>query len=567
MQKYLVFIFIAVAVLTVKKINAQSDFMRPGDFGTYLIERNEVKQGRLDSIYFTDIQPFERGQMGKYIAKTDADSLWTGKVDRFNRQYLIRDNLPFTGDFTDEYQTDKPVLKAFFHNRANFYTVEEGALNLYVNPVLNLEGGQETGFDDGLTYVNTRGAEVRGNIDGKIGFYSVVTENQVVAPHFVRHRRGFTNGFFPGEGFGKGLREGRGLDFFNVRGYFTFRPVKHVQVMFGKDRNALGNGIRSLLLDNNHESYTQMRINTKIWKFHYQNIFAEMIWPDPMRSGYTNLPYAKKYVSMHYLSVDVLKNLRVSFFEGVVFHDNNNTGRGFEFGYLNPVIFYRAIEHNLGDNDNMMIGGNVYYIPVKKLSLYGQFVFSEFKVGELRARNGWFGNQYGLQGGFKYVDAFGISNLDIHGEYNRVRPYVYGHTNPGASFNHFGQPLAHTLGANFREYIGKVKLQPFPRLNISASIVYFEQGRDPDNNTNWGADIRKNPSDPEQTYGNTVAQGEFTKVALTRFNVSYQATHNLFLDANVQNRVAGSSLESHRYNALWVTGGLRWNIARRNYKF
>ncbi|MEI2709900.1 MAG: hypothetical protein V9E96_12960 [Chitinophagaceae bacterium] len=59
----------------------------------------------------------------------------------------------------------------------------------------------------------------------------------------------------------------------------------------------------------------------------------------------------------------------------------------------------------------------------------------------------------------KYIDAFGIKNLDVQVETNVVRPFMYASTDSFSSYNHYNQPLAHPLGANFKEYIGIVRYQ------------------------------------------------------------------------------------------------------------
>lgn len=55
-------------------------------------------------------------------------------------------------------------------------------------------------------------------------------------------------------------------------------------------------------------------------------------------------PFESKYASMHYLDVDIGKRLTVGLFESVIWHaDTNNNSRGFDFGYLNPFIFYALL--------------------------------------------------------------------------------------------------------------------------------------------------------------------------------------------------------------------------------
>ena len=66
----------------------------------------------------------------------------------------------------------------------------------------------------------------------------------------------------------------------------------------------------------------------------------------------------------------------------------------------------------------------------------------------------------GIQLGAKYIDAFGIKNLDLQLEYNRVRPFTYSHRDSVANYTHYNQPLAHPLGANFRSSSASPVISP-----------------------------------------------------------------------------------------------------------
>jgi hypothetical protein len=94
---------------------------------------------------------------------------------------------------------------------------------------------------------------------------------------------------------------------------------------------------------------------------------------------------------------------------------------------------------------------------LKRFQLYGQLMLDEFVFSELVTNNqGWWANKYGIQAGLKYIDAFGIDHLDLQAEYNQVRPYTYTHRDSSAYYAHYDTPLAHPLGANFKELIFKL---------------------------------------------------------------------------------------------------------------
>jgi len=62
----------------------------------------------------------------------------------------------------------------------------------------------------------------------------------------------------------------------------------------------------------------------------------------------------------HYLSWNVSKRFNLGLFESVIWTDSNN--RGFDISYLNPIIFYRAIEFQSGqDAGNVIVGASAKY--------------------------------------------------------------------------------------------------------------------------------------------------------------------------------------------------------------
>jgi hypothetical protein len=174
------------------------------------------------------------------------------------------------------------------------------------------------------------------------------------------------------------------------------------------------------------------------------------------------------------LDIALTKWLNVGLYEAVVFGRKDH----FEFGYLNPIIFYRSIEFQNGSFDNSLAGLDLKANVAKKFQLYGQLVLDEFVLSEITKNRGYWANKWAIQAGVKYIDAFGISNLDLQLEHNRARPFTWSHNDSVANFTHYNQPLAHPLGANFSEYIGIARYQPAPKWLIVAKLIAYTQGRD-----------------------------------------------------------------------------------------
>jgi hypothetical protein len=401
---------------------------------------------------------------------------------------------------------------------------------------------------------------VRGRIANKIGFYAYITDNQEKDPMYVRdwvNRRKAV----PGQGFYKDFK-GTGYDYFDARGYFTFNITKYIDATFGYDKNFIGNGYRSMFLGDAGNSNLFFKLNTRIWKINYQNLFMELHNADN-RTG--DRLIGKKYAAMHHLDVSINKWLNIGLFEGVIFGRKDR----FDFGYLNPIIFYRSIEQQNGSFDNSVLGIDAKANIDRKIQLYGQLSLDEFLLSEIKKNRGWWANKWGIQIGAKYIDAFGISNLDLQLEHNRVRPFAYSHRDSVANYTHYNQPLAHPLGANFSEFIGIARYQPAPKWLAVAKIIYYQQGRD-SSSQSYGSNIILPNTPPFRNgdFGYSIGSGWKTNVLYASFLLSYEWRENLFLELNAVYRKEDTKTPPiTSSNTSVISFGLRWNMHRREFDY
>jgi hypothetical protein len=427
---------------------------------------------------------------------------------------------------------------------------------LVVNPILQIHQAIEPGYDEGI-FLNSRGVSVRGLIAKKVGFSSFITDNQERGPQFFQQYVSAARAV-PGAGFYKTFKK-TGVDYFDARGYVTFNAAKFIDFQIGYDKNFIGNGYRSLLLSDWGNSYLFAKINTKIWKLNYQNIFMELM-PQFRKSGDSLLP--RKYAAMHHLSMNVTKWLNIGLFEGVVFGRQNR----FDFQYLNPIIFYRHIEGTVGSPDNAVAGLDIKANVAHKFQFYGQFLLDEFVLSQVKNNPTSWVNKFGIQLGAKYIDAFGIKNLDLQAETNRVRPFTYSHYDTIANYTHYNQPLAHPLGANFQEFIGIAHYQPAPKWYVYAKAIYYYQGLD-SAGKNFGGNIFKNYTTRSGDTGFEVGGGSKATCLNGLLQVSYEARQNLFLEVSLQHRNYSIANVPGESNTTLVTAGLRLNMFKRNYDF
>ena len=552
---------------------AQTTYLSQGAKEYHFTDRLEIKQQTNTDLNFSTLRPFSRKAIIKQAEFLDSarmgykDSMgvdryreWSdlnlSAVDEYNLRSLYMNNSEWVTGPRDDFKSKKPILKSFYKTKANMLEVNNKDFFLALNPILQIHQAVERGYDEGV-FLNTRGVSVRGLIGKKVGFSSFITENQERGPQFFQQRVAEFRAV-PGVGFYKRFKNS-GVDYFDARGYFTFNAAKFIDFQIGYDKNFIGNGYRSLFLSDWGNSYLFAKINTKIWKLNYQNIFMELT-PQFKKNGDSLLP--RKYAAMHHLSMNVTKWLNIGLFEGVVFGRKNR----FDFQYLNPIIFYRHIEGTLGSPDNALAGFDFKANVAHRLQFYGQFMLDEFILKQVKNNPTSWVNKFGIQAGVKYLDAFGAKNLDLQFESNRVRPFTYSHNDTVANYTHYNQPLAHPLGANFQEFIGIVNYQPAPKWQVYGRIIYYNQGLD-SNGINFGGNIFKDYKTRSSDNGFEVAGGRKASVFNGFLQLSYELRENLNFDISLLQRTYQLAGVTAKNNTTLITAGIRLNMFKRNYDF
>ena len=349
--------------------------------------------------------------------------------------------------------------------------------------------------------------------------------------HFVEQ-----NDVVPGQGYAYAV--GDRTFFRDLNGYAAYRASKHFHLQLGRGKNFIGDGYRSLLLSDVGYNYDYFKMTTDFWKVRYVNLFTHMT--DVRFSNGRVTAFEEKYTAMHYLSIQPTKRWNLGLFEAVIWQaDDSISHRGFDVNYVNPIIFYRPVEFSVGSPDNVIIGLNSSVIVSKSVKLYGQFLLDEFKIDELRARDGWWANKYSIQLGAYYFNAFNVEDLTFQAEYNVVRPFTYSHGNVLMNYGHFNQPLSHPLGANFQEgvaIVNYVKERWMLEFKSTVALVGTESASD---TISSGTDIFKSYSlrERERNYSLPGLDAEKLATAEVRANYLVNKASNLQLEARLGYRV------------------------------
>jgi hypothetical protein len=439
---------------------------------------------------------------------------------------------------------------------------------LTLDPGLDLQVGKD--FDsDVKTYNNTRLVYAQGGLGKNISFSAVVYESQGrFANYFNEYAEsikpdGGNPAIIPGRGIAKKFRTDS-YDYPIATGHLSYTPSTWFNIQLGHGKVFIGDGYRSLFISDNASPYPFFKINTTFWKLKYTNTWMSL--RDVRSEVTTNGSFRTKYMASHYLSYNVLKRLNIGLFESVLWQNDND--RGFDFNYMNPVIFYRAIEFSTGSRGgNALIGVSAKYKFSDRVNLYGQFIIDEFSSGDVFGGEGSYKNKTGYQIGVKYYDAFGIKNLYLQGEYNRVRPFTYSHNTIVLNYGHNNQSMAHIFGANFSEFVGIARYQN-KRIFADAKFIIAKRGLEistDEGSIFYGGDIYGDEDNRVSSVGNEIAQGNSTDFLHVELQAGYliNPATNLKIYGSLIFRdfkPTISTESTYENNTTWVNFGIRTDL-------
>lgn len=433
--------------------------------------------------------------------------------------------------------------------------------------LVDLQLGKDNSDSQNYTFNNTRTARINGGFGNNFSFSATIYESQ---GRFAEYVNNFINNptllfkpfnierVVPGRGKAKPFKD-NASDYPVAEGYLSYTPSKIMQFQFGHGKNFIGDGYRSFLLSDVASPMPYLKAEFTFWKFKYSNIW---MWGRDLtkRSTINNLEYARKYIATHYLSINITDRLNIGIFETAI----SSGEQGFDVGFLNPLIFYRSVEFNRGeDAGNAMVGLTAKYKLSEKSLVYGQLVIDEFSVGNLGNLSDW-RNKFAFQVGGKYFDAFEVDNLFLQGEFNYARPYTFAHQTSVLNYGHFSQPLGHAWGANFWEAVAIARYKK-DRWSGSLQLTYGQKGFDKDDTTSFGGNIYQSYNNRYSETNNSIAQGNTANIFLANVQGNYllNPSNNLNLFAGLYYRNFSSEVPTPIFktaNNIWFTLGIKADL-------
>ncbi|UCE74822.1 MAG: hypothetical protein JSV56_03730, partial [Methanomassiliicoccales archaeon] len=170
------------------------------------------------------------------------------------------------------------------------------------------------------------------------------------------------------------------------------------------------------------------------------------------------------------LELNLGKGIQIGLSESVVYGN-----RSLQLGYLNPISFFKSIEHYYGDRDNGTLGFDFEWRIVPGIKVFGEWFIDDITTTKLGSD--WYGNKFAYQIGSFIVNPLSLKDIDVLIEYSRIKPYVYSHSFQDYNkYKHYDTILGHHVGPNSDNTLFRLRKRFSKFLQIGLEFESYRHG-------------------------------------------------------------------------------------------
>jgi hypothetical protein len=303
----------------------------------------------------------------------------------------------------------------------------------------------------------------------------------------------------------------------------------------GRERRLMGSGMNEkIFLSDNSLAFDAITLGADFKHFKYKFLHGSLLnLPDSGKYDYGfRGELDPKYIALHKFTATPSWG-EVSFWESIIY------SRPMDIAYLNPLSFFKSLEHALRDRDNSLMGVDITVRPLKNLQLKSSFMMDDMIFEEIG--NGFWGNKTAFNAAVQYVFPFSI---DAGFEYSRVEPFTYSHFNIHNSYTNSEKMLAADILPNSDKYALNINWWWGGRYPLKLRAFYLRHGRniyDDEGNL-----IKNVGGDPLQTHSPEAP--DFVKLLdgekVYIFDSSIEAGFEFFRGFNMKGKIGYRTINS-----------------------
>jgi hypothetical protein len=350
-------------------------------------------------------------------------------------------------------------LQTFFSDNEKYlYTYTDSSVSLYTEFIGTLEHRRVTGGTYGDTHASfeEHGGRIRGTIKNRVGYYLQATNGTLFGDKTfaLSDPRLKSNVKF------KDLNS----PYFDFTEAYLRADLDWFNLEFGREYSLIGNGYHDrLLLSDNAPVFDFFKLD-----FHYKSL-RFVFMQGSIIDDSSNVSELNKYLALHRVQFSLFDMMNIGFSEMIIYRRYSP-----DFAYLNPINFYKSAEHSLRDRDNAFLNFDLEFFPVRNYKFYGTWLIDDIDFKKMGT--GWWGNEFGWQGGMYITEIGTLPNLDAAIEYTRIEPYVYSNRLAGNDYTHNNFGLGSHLEPNSDEWYFELSYRPMKQLRTWLNYSAIRHG-------------------------------------------------------------------------------------------
>ncbi|MBI1804270.1 MAG: hypothetical protein HY033_07275 [Ignavibacteriae bacterium] len=479
-------------------------------------------------LYSNTAIPLSRKEVADFILRVQEER---ERLTAADREFLRKFEQEFAHEIHPQVETASILfrdgLDLFSDKEKYLYAYSDSSLTTYIEFLGSFDYRRSSGDSYGSVHatLENHGGRIRGTIKQRLGYFLQATNGTLFGDRAfaLSDPRLRSNVKF------------NDLDspYFDFTEAYLRADLSWFNLQFGREYSRFGTGYSDrLLLSDNAPVFDFLKLDAHYKSLRFSFIHGSLL---PDSTVFAGIPVTEpigsnKYLAMHRIQLSLFDMLNVSASEMIIYQRYSP-----EFAYLNPINFYKSSEHSLRDRDNALLDFDVELFPVAGYKVYGSWLIDDIDFSKMGT--GWWGNEFGWQGGACITDAAGLANVDAVIEYTRLEPYLYTNRLNGNDYTHNNTGLGHHLPPNSDEWFLQFRYRPMKSLRTLITYIHERHG---ENIISTGQVIKNVGGDVMQGHRNTDSEtaafldGNLVRKDHVRLQAIYEPATNFFVTGSYE---------------------------------
>lgn len=404
----------------------------------------------------------------------------------------------------------------FSDNEKLIFRLKDSVKTINIIPLADVDFKSTLASDvDQSFLIANLGARVYGTISNRVGYNLQVTNGSIFS--------GERNFAMEVPKYGRNVKFSElNSDADITESHVNFK-YKWFEAGIGREYRIMGAGLnQSLFIGSSAPAFDAIWLSANFNNFEYKFMHGSLLAlpEESVNTWGFNVYIPSKYVAIHRFSLKPSWG-EIAFWENVVY-----SNREPDLAYLNPLSFFKSVEHSLRDRDNSVMGLDATFRIFNRLQIKGSYLLDDIIFSKIGT--GFWSNK----------SAWNVAIIsDLSGgifagfEYSRIEPYTFSHFNYQNSMTHDGLLYGSNYLPNSESFSALINWWWGGRYPLKLNATYTRHGRNVfDENGNLIKNVGGDPLQtrrPEDPLSVIFLDGDMHEIFLLELSTGIELTRAL----------------------------------------